>query len=380
MQGYCREGTNLAMSAAILEPNGKSSAVLIVDDDETNRALVAEILDGQGYRVECAKDGLEALAKLRLGVDLVLLDLVMPGMDGFEVIRRIRRDASHQDLPVIMITGATGRGQQAAALRAGANDFVGRPFEPVELRVRVEAQLRLKEAAEVVRRRDVDLETAVELRTAQLRASIDEAVTAQRESWQAQLDTIHRLALACDYKDHDTAVHAQRISEYCMLIAREIELDPGEVELIRYASPMHDVGKMGIPDGILLKRGPLSAEERKVMEQHTEIGARILSGSASRLLQAGEVIALSHHERWDGNGYPRGLAGEAIPLSGRICAVADFFDALTSDRVYRAALPVDATLEMMRQGRGTHFDAELLDAFLRVEDEARAIHAGASLG
>ncbi len=364
---------------SIGESNGKSSVILVVDDDETNRGLVAAILDSEGYRVEHARDGLEALAKLKLGVDLVLLDLVMPGLDGFEVIRRIRRDESYHDLPVIMITGLSGREQQTAALRAGANDFVGRPFEPVELRVRVEAQLRLRKAAELVKRHDVDLEAAVARRTAQLRASIDEAVAAQREAWQAQLDTVHRLALACDYKDHDTAVHAQRISAYCALLGREIDLDPGEVELIRYASPMHDVGKMGIPDSILLKRGPLSAEERTVMEQHTEIGARILSGSSSRLLQAGEVIALAHHERWDGGGYPRRLAGEAIPLSGRICAVADFFDALTSDRVYRPAVPIDATLDLMRQGRGTHFDPRLLDLFMQLEEQVRAIKAGSQV-
>lgn len=350
--------------------------VLVVDDDLHNLALLGEILEETGYRIEVANDGLEAVAKLKLGIDLVLLDLVMPGMDGFEVCRRIRADARYQGLPIIMITGFSSREHHVAALRAGAQDFVGRPFDPTELRLKVHTQLRLREAEGLLQERQVACEDAVLARTASLRSAIFEAVEAQREAWQAHLDSIHRLVLACEFKDYDTAAHVQRIAEYCTLLAEELGLSPGEVELVRHASPMHDVGKIGIPDTILLKPGPLTFEERRVMEQHAEIGARILGGSASRLLQAGEVIAWSHHERWDGTGYPRRLAGEDIPLWGRICAVADFFDALTSHRIYRRALTIDETLERMSEARETHFDPRLLDLFLGAADKVRAIHEG----
>lgn len=349
--------------------------VLVVDDDSSNRDLVGEILLSAGsHQVETAADGLEALAKLELGVDLMLLDLSMPGMDGFEVLSRVRALPAHADLPVIIMTGLTGRFRQMEAMRAGASDFLSKPFEPAELISRVRAYLRLREADQLLVGRDQTLEAKVEERTASLRRSIEEAVVAGREAWQAHLDTIHRLAVASDFKDHGTATHASRIAEYCVLLGECLSLPPGEVELLRHASPMHDVGKIGIPDAILLKPAALSPEERQVMERHTEIGASILSGSRSRLLQAGEVIALSHHEHWDGRGYPRRLAGEAIPLSGRICAVADFFDALTSARPYRPAVSVPQTLEMMRILEGTHFDPTILRLFLEQEDRVRAIH------
>jgi putative two-component system response regulator len=350
-----------------------SKVILVVDDDELQRLLLRELLEDRGYAVELAKDGLEALAKLELGVDLVLLDLILPGMDGFEVVRRIRESARHRALPVIMITGLAGREQRRAAIRAGADDFVGRPFDATELQVRVQAQLRLREAQALLDGQQLSLEEEVEQRTRQLRRSIDEAVAAQRQAWRAHLDTIHRLVLACEYKDHHTGTHAQRMAEYCGLLAQACNLPPGDVELLRHASPMHDVGKMGIPDSILLKPGPLTVEERRIMEQHTVIGAHILGGSTSRLLQAGEVIALTHHEHWDGTGYPRRLTGPAIPLWGRICAVADFFDAMTSDRRYRSALSIGDAFELLAVGRGTQFDPHVTDVFLGIRDRVREI-------
>lgn len=346
--------------------------VLVVDDDSSSRDLVGEILRGS-YHVELAADGLEALAKLKLGVDLMLLDLSMPGMDGFEVLRRVRSEPDSSDLPVVLMTGLSARYRQMEAMEAGASDFLGKPFGPAELLTRVRTHLRIREADEQLKAQDFSLEARVDERTARLRRSIDEAVAAQREAWQAHLDTIRRLALASDYKDHGTASHASRIAEYCVLLGEGLNLPPGEIELLRYASPMHDVGKIGIPDAILLKPAPLTPEERRVMERHTEIGASILSGSSSRLLQAGETIALSHHEHWDGRGYPRRLSGLEIPLWGRICAVADFFDALTSARPYRPAISVDETLEMMGFLEGTHFDPSVLRLFFEQEKRVRAV-------
>lgn len=196
---------------------------------------------------------------------------------------------------------------------------------------------------------------------------------AQRRTHKAHLDTIKRLAIAAEYKDEDTAIHIDRMSNYCAIIARELHLPPGEVEVILNASPMHDVGKIGIADAILLKPGKLDNDEWDIMKQHTTMGGRILSGSSSDLLLAGEVIALSHHEKWDGSGYPKGLAGEDIPLFGRICAVADVFDALISERPYKKAFSNEKAYEILREGRGTQFDPKVLDAFFKRLDKVVAI-------
>ena len=347
--------------------------ILVVDDEQRNRELLEGMLEILGYQAEFAGDGLEALAKVRLGVDLVLLDLMMPGMDGFEVAQRIREHQEYRDLPIIVVTGLDGKDVRLRAVEAGVNDFIGKPLEMAELKVRLASQLRLKEATDALKRSQSDLEEQVERRTADLRRALEDMLVAQRLSREAHLDTIRRLVLAAEYKDRDTAAHIQRIGDLGALIARELGRPAAEVALLRQACQMHDVGKLGIPDAILLKPGKLDAEERRVMEQHTVIGARILEGSPSALLQAGEIIALSHHERWDGGGYPHRLGGEDIPLWGRICAVGDFFDALTTDRPYRAAVSEQETLAMMQEQRGKHFAPELLDVFFSCLDEVRAI-------
>jgi putative two-component system response regulator len=198
---------------------------------------------------------------------------------------------------------------------------------------------------------------------------------ARDKAERAQLETVERLALAAECKDENIAHHLKRMSRYCEVLARNLKLPEKEREIIYCASPLHDVGKAGIPDGILLKPAKLSPEEWTVMKQHTEIGGRILSGSGSELLQAGKLIALSHHEKWDGTGYPNGLAGEAIPLQGRICAVADVFDALTSKRPYREALSNGKALQVMREGKGTYFNAHLLSLFFDSMKEVEAIQS-----
>jgi putative two-component system response regulator len=275
-------------------------------------------------------------------------------------------------LPIIMVTGLDSREDRLRAVEAGVNDFIAKPFELTELRVRCASLLRLKLATDAIKRHRSELEQTVQKRTADLRLALEGMAEAQRSTYAAHLDTIRRLVIAAEYKDRDTAAHIERIGLYSELIAATLGLAPGEVEVIRYAAPMHDVGKIGTPDAVLLKPGGLDPDEWAIMKQHTAIGARILHGSPSPVLQAGEVIALSHHERWDGSGYPGGLRGAAIPLAGRICAVADVFDALTSSRHYRDALPNDVVWEMMQTQRGRHFNAEVLDAFLenrgRVEE------------
>ena len=347
--------------------------VLVVDDQEETAETLRRLLIGFGHEVEVARDGIEALAKLKLGVDVVSLDAEMPGMDGFEVARRIRKDPEFGDVPIMMVTGLGSREDRLRAVEAGVNDFIAKPVEMTELSVRSASLLRMKEATDALKRHRMELEQTVASRTAELRRALDEMVEAQRATYAAHLDTIERLVLAAEYKDRDTAAHIERIGGYCATLGKGLNLSPQEVELLRYASQMHDVGKIGIPDVILLKSGRLDEAEWKIMRQHPTIGARILHGSPSDLVQMGEIIALSHHERWDGAGYPSGTAGEAIPLVGRICAVVDVFDALTSDRPYRHALPNSVAYGMVAAERGQHFDPGVLDLFFSQREQVEEI-------
>ena len=347
--------------------------ILIVDDEVPNRDLLESLVEAMGHEPDLARDGIEALAKVKLDIDLVLLDVMMPGMDGFEVARRIRQDPSAADVPIIMVTALTGKEDRLRAVEAGANDYITKPIDKTELRIRVASLLKMKEAQDAVKRHRKDLEDTVYRRTEALRKALAEMADAQRRTYEANLDTLHRLAVAAEYKDDDTALHLQRMSRYAALLAQKLNLSPGEVELIRFASPMHDVGKIGIPEAILLKPGRFTDDEMDRMKQHTHIGSRILGGSASELLKAGEIIALTHHEWWDGSGYPNGLAGEAIHLYGRLCAVADVFDALTTQRPYKPAFSNDEAIRLMKEGRGTHFDPILIDLLLAHFDEVLAI-------
>jgi putative two-component system response regulator len=347
--------------------------ILVVDDEALNRELLVEMLESFGHVCETALNGAEALEKLNPEIDLVLLDVMMPVMDGFEAVSRIRFHPTCRDVPIIMATALTDKQDRLQAVRLGANDFIAKPVDKLELRLRTDAQLAVKESRDALKRHEAELEETVKRRTVDLRRTLETLVETQKSTHAAYLDTIHRLALAAEFKDEQTAAHIERVSHYCALVARGLEMPEQEVNTIFRASPMHDVGKIGIPDVILRKPGKLTREERAVMEQHTLIGGRILGGSASELLQAGEVIALSHHERWDGTGYPNRLSGKAIPLYGRICAVADVFDALVSKRSYKDAFPNERVYAMLQQARGSHFDPKILDIFFAHLDEVTAI-------
>ncbi len=352
------------------------SRVLVVDDSDTSRKAMLRALEAFGHLGEAASDGIEAIAKLRLGIDLILLDADMPGMDGFDVARAVRADPERSSTPIIMVTGLDSREDRLRALEVGVNDFVTKPFDLLELHLRTEAQLKLKASFDSVERERAELEQVVEQRVADLRTALEDLGAAQRQTYRAHLDTVRSLVLAAESKDMDTAAHIDRISRYSEVVARGLHLAPHEVELIRTASPMHDIGKIGIPDSILLKPGPLTSEERRIIQEHPEIGARILQESEAEVLRVGHVIALGHHERWDGTGYPAGLAGLEIPLEARICGVVDVFDAVTTDRCYRDALPNDDVYAMMENGRGRHFDPAILDVFfdhrLEIEEIQRA--------
>jgi len=361
------------MGPWIADSIGRSKRVLVVDDQESMCVAMERVLRTLGYQTEVAHDGHEALAKLQLDVDLVVLDATMPGMDGFQLTRSIRRDRQHGDVPIIMVTGSGSQKDRLRAVEAGVNDFVTKPFEIDEIKLRSASLLGLKEATDTLKRNGADLERKVEERTTALRVALEDMAAAQRRTQEAHLDTIRRLVLAAEYKHRDTAAHIERIGRYCEKIAQRLGLPPSEIEILRYASPMHDVGKIGIPDGILMKPGKLSGQEWQIMRTHPEIGAHILRGSRSPVMQAGEVIALTHHEKWDGSGYPGGLSGERIPLYGRICAVADVFDALTTNREYRDALSTETVCSMLESEAGRHFDPQIVRAFLEDRREVESI-------
>ena len=353
-----------------------SPRVLVVDDNETLRRSTARVVQSFGYQVDTAEDGIEALAKMMLGFDLILLDGEMPHMDGFEVAEKIRSNPDTHYLPIIMVTGLSNPESRRRAIGCGINDFVVKPFDSEELEMRSKWLIEMKLNLDELKGRQSRLEEEVERRTAHLRTIMTEMAEAQRRTSEAHIDTIRRLSLAAEFKDEVTAHHIERIGLYAGRLARAMALKPRDVETIVHAATMHDVGKLGIPESILLKPGKLTDSEMATMRTHTTIGAQILSGSDSPLLQMGERIALSHHERWDGTGYPNGLSGEDIPIEGRICAVVDFFDALTMDRPYRKAVDVEKVLEMMRAESGHHFDPSVLETFLTIMDEIQEIRAG----
>jgi putative two-component system response regulator len=350
-----------------------AARVLVVDDEDGVRRAVARVLRTLGHEVQVANDGVAALHMLGPHIDLIVLDADMPGLDGFELTRRIRETPDYFDLPIVMLTGLEGREHRIRALQAGVNDFLSKPFDPTELEARTRWLLQLKQAHDTIKQQREDLENTVRKRTAALSAALEEVAAAHQQTHEAHLDTIRRLVLAAEHKDRATAAHIERIGLFCELLADHLRLPPERTALIRHGSQMHDVGKLGIPDRILQKPGTLDPPEWEVMKQHATMGARILQGSASEIMHVGEVVALSHHEWWDGSGYPSGLAGEEIPLEGRICAVADVFDALTTKRPYRRALPNNAVFDMMRTERGRHFDPQILDAFTSCRKEVENI-------
>lgn len=347
--------------------------ILVVDDDAAIRDSFARLVQSFGHEVETASDGIEALGKLPLDIDFVLLDAEMPGLDGFEVAQRIRGMTEYAHLPIVMVTGLTRPEDRRRALEVGINDFINKPVERDELWLRMKWLLELKTTHDRLRAHEAELELVIERKTRALRAALDEMIQARRLVHEAQMDTIRRLTIAAEFKDPDTAGHIERIGLYSEVMARKLGLSPGEVETLRHAATMHDVGKIATPDRVLLKPGKLDDDEWVVMQSHASVGGDMLAGSMSPELQMGEMIARTHHEKWDGSGYPAALAGDAIPVESRICAIVDFYDALTMDRPYRAAVPFDEVLEIMRGMGGTHFDPDLLDTFFEVFDDIRKV-------
>jgi len=350
--------------------------ILAVDDLALNLELLDIMLTQLGVCLLKAANGQEALAILEQEpqVDAILLDLEMPVMNGFETLEILKQDLNFRDIPVIVITADADEVVKTLAL--GANDFLAKPYNPDELRLRVMNHVHSKKLNDLTKDMNHILEQEVVKKTAALR-------TALKLSKQAEYEISLRLGVAAEFRDLETGMHTRRISEFSCKLAGLAGMTVDEAEVLRYASPLHDVGKIGIPDRILLKPGKLDDAEFEIMKKHTEIGGKILS-DAERfpLLDAGRIIALQHHEKWDGSGYPHGLAGTDIHSFARIVSIVDVFDALTSERPYKKAFSLEKTISIMTEGRGIFFDPQLLalffehiDLFVTIKDEMRDLPA-----
>ena len=336
--------------------------ILIVDDEAANLRLLDKMLASQGYEHRILiQDPREVLAAYRQARPcLILLDLNMPHLDGYQVMEQLKALNDPLLPPIVILTAQSGREFLLKALGAGAADFISKPFDRTELLMRVRNLLEANRSRRLLHEQKTVLEEMVALRT--------------RELHDTRLAVIRRLGRAAEFRDNETGNHIIRMSRTSALLAEGLGWGAAEVDLMLNASPMHDVGKIGIPDAILLKPGKLDPQEFEVMKTHTTIGAELLSGDDSPLFVLAREIALTHHEKWDGSGYPHGLAGEAIPQSGRIVAVADVFDALTSSRPYKKAWPVEEALRFIREGAGKHFDPAVVEVFEQRFDEVLAIH------
>lgn len=329
----------------------RSARILIVDDEPANLRLVCKILQTDGYQqLEAIQDPRQVIPSMqRQPADLILLDINMPYLDGFQILQQLAALKMPLLPPILVLTAQARSDVMLKAFALGARDFVSKPFDRPELLARVRNLLDAHLAHRWVHQQNHVLEQMVSSRTRALQ--------------ETQIEVVRRLGRAAEYRDNETGAHILRMSHIAELLARASGLSDQESEQILHASPMHDVGKIGISDQILLKPGRLTPEERSIMEQHTLIGADILSGSGSPLLEMAEIIALTHHEKWDGSGYPRGLSAEAIPLCGRITAIADVFDALTSERPYKRAWDFAEAVAFMRTNAGSHFDPHLIECF-----------------
>ncbi len=327
--------------------------ILLVDDTKANIDLLVEALQGE-YKLSVALNGEAALKAVeKRPPDLLLLDVMMPGMDGYEVCRRLQADPITRGIPVMFLTAMDDISNKTEGFEAGGVDYITKPFEIAEIKMRVRTHLDLKLTKEGLQEQNLYLEQKVRERSREI---------------------IIRLAMAAELRDTDTGMHIVRIREYVKLVALKAGQSQEAAERMGLASTMHDIGKIGIPDRILLKPGKLDVDEWRIMKTHAQIGAQIMSNSHSKLLDAGRIIAHSHHEKWDGTGYPMGLGNSEIPLEGRICCLADVFDALTSKRPYKEPWEPERALEVMIKDRATHFDPDLIDVFKAHFDDVLAIH------
>ena len=351
------------------------NTILVVDDTPDNLTLMSGLLKDL-YRVKVANGGERALriAEGEDPPDLILLDVMMPDVDGYEVCRRLKADPRTRDIPVIFLTALSEVEDEMRGFELGAVDYITKPISPPLVQARVKTHLALKEVADFLKDKNAYLEEEVRRRTAEVTAIQDV--------------TIHALASLAETRDTDTGNHIRRTKHFVRLLAEKVRRHPrfaaeldddAMIDILFKSAPLHDIGKVGVPDRILLKPGRFEPEEFAIMKGHTTLGHRSLAHAEAELgfempfLKHAKEIALYHQEKWDGSGYPEGLAGEAIPLSARLMAVADVYDALISRRVYKAAMPHAKAVEIIREGRGQHFDPDLVDAFLELQEEFQEV-------
>jgi len=344
--------------------NNKSHYVLVLDDQATSRRILEEIIHtiDKELRIASYSEPQKALEQIQKHPpSLILTDYRMPQMNGVEFIKRVREAYGCAEIPIVMITVVGERSVRYEALNAGATDFLTRPLDQYECRSRCRNLLTMRQQQSIIQDRAKWLEKQVEIATRQV-------LSRERE-------TLLRLAKAGEYRDEDTGNHILRMAKYSRAIAEYLGLSKADCDEIEFASPMHDIGKIGIPDHILLKPGKLNADEWQLMKQHTVIGQSILADSESRFIQTGSIIALNHHEKYDGTGYPHGLSGESIPLSARIVAVADVYDALRSTRPYKSSWSQQDAIGYIAKQSGMHFDPACVEAFLKQLDYINEIEA-----
>jgi putative two-component system response regulator len=346
--------------------------VLVVDDDHALRSWSRRVLVTQGYDCETVGDAVEARAALARGsFEVALLDVNMPGESGMELLAFVRIE--YPTVAILMVTGEDDLGLATTAIELGAYGYLVKPVRTGELLINVvNAMHRRRREAELLRRFE-RLEGGSDQTAKDLRRALTATERSPDVAEAFESDTMRRLVRLVEFRDDQTGHHMQRMGRYCELLALAVGLPEEQCERLRFASELHDVGKVGIPDRILLKPGKLTVAEFELMQTHAEMGHRLLADSDADLMRLAATVALTHHERWDGSGYPAGIVGEEIPVAGRIAAVADVFDALTSERVYRPAFPVGLAVDMMEAERGRHFEPAILDAMHAAFDHIDAV-------
>lgn len=356
------------------------SRILIIDDQPLIGDTLKDILQDEGFKnIRYLADSRKAAEVYQdYRPDLLVLDINMPHCDGFQVMETLKPLEKDSYLPVLVLTGETEFEVRLRALRMGAKDFLQKPFNTIETISRIRNLIEVRLLHNDVRNQNILLEEKVKERSRQLYQAFSDLGKAHLEVKTAYIDTIYHLTRASEFKDEDTSTHIQRISHYSSALAKALGLDENKSELLFYSSPMHDIGKIGIPDRILMKNDSLTPEEWEIMKKHTEIGAQILGGSNAPILQTGEIIALTHHECWDGSGYPRGLKGNQIPLEGRIVILVDVYDALRSKRSYKPALDHKTACDLLLKGDGKRvrpemFDPAILEIFKKMHSEFERI-------
>ena len=335
--------------------------ILICDDAVTNVMVLSKLCESEGFtNVEAVTDPRKVMPIIEeKGIDLLLLDIEMPHLNGFDVMQQVREKFSDEHLAILILTGLQDVETRNRALSEGASDFLNKPFDQTEVILRIQNLTKIRHAYKMQESLTEELEVKVQQRTDELMAATE--------------TLLHRLAYAGELRDMDTSQHVIRVGEYAQLLAEKVGLPSDISYMIKKAAPMHDIGKIGISDGILLKPDKLTEEEREEMCKHAEFGAKLLGDHDSLLIQLAASIAHSHHEKWDGSGYPNKLSGESIPIEGRITAISDVFDALTSKRPYKKEWSVEEALDLLKSESGKSFDPTLIDIFIQNIDKVLEI-------